>query len=136
MLVPCFELGKAKIGRLLESKNWQYLGLEVKNVRQIYFFILSNSWPRYGQCVLSTSLNAWLKSPLRKISVPLTLPPTAYRILWLLRLKNPPLRYHGRSHFGLYITIDHLLTKAYRGPMPKFGLKSQKFKEIWRFANF
>ena len=62
-------------------------------------------------------------------SIILTLPPTAYRIRWLLRgrgLKDPPLRYHGRSHFGLYIAIDHLLTWTYKGHMPQFGLKSQK----------
>ena len=59
----------------------------------------------------------------------LTLPPTAYRILWLLR-------YHGRSYFGPFIAIDHLLTGTYRGHMPKFVLKSQKFNEILRFVNF
>ena len=47
-----------------------------------------------------------------------------------------PLRYHGRSHFGLYIALDHLLTGTYRGHMPKFGLKSQKLNEILRFVNF
>ena len=46
------------------------------------------------------------------------------------------LRYHRRCHFGLYIAIDHLLTRTYRGHMPKFGLKSQKFNEILRFAYF
>ena len=28
-------------------------------------------------------------------------------------------RYHGRSHFGLYISIDHLLTGTYRGSHAK-----------------
>ena len=35
-------------------------------------------------------------------------------------LKDPPLRYHGWSHFGLYIAIHHLLTRTNRGHMPKF----------------
>ena len=47
----------------------------------------------------------------------------------------PPLRYHGRSHFGLYIAIEHLLPGTYRGHMPKFRLKSQKLNEILRFEN-
>ena len=48
----------------------------------------------------------------------------------------PPLRYHGRSHFGLCIAIQHLLPGIYRGRMPKFRLKSQKLNEILRFENF
>ena len=61
------------------------------------------------------------------ILVSLTLPPTAYRILWL--------RYHGRSHFWLYIVIDHLLKRTYRGHMSKFRLKSQKLNEILKLEN-
>ena len=44
--------------------------------------------------------------------------------------------YHGRSHFGLYISIDHLLLGSYRGHMPRFRLKYQKLNEILRFENF
>ena len=58
-----------------------------------------------------------------KLVETLTLPPTAYWILWLLRLGGDvlktPLRYRGRSHFGLYIAIDHLLPGTYSGHMPK-----------------
>ena len=51
-------------------------------------------------------------------------------------LKDPlPLRYHGRTHFGLYIAIEHLLPGTYRGHMPKFRPKSQKLNEILRFEN-
>ena len=51
------------------------------------------------------------------------------KILIILQLRlrsklNPTsygiLRYHGGSHFGLYIAIDHLLTQTYRGHVPKF----------------
>ena len=44
--------------------------------------------------------------------------------------------FHGRSHFGLFIAIDHLLPGTYRGHMPKFVLKSQKLNERLRFENF
>ena len=51
--------------------------------------------------------------------------------------KDPiPLRYHGRSHFGLYIAIDHVLPGTYRGHMPKFRLISLKLNEMLRFENF
>ena len=50
-------------------------------------------------------------------------------------LKDPPFRYHGRSHFGLYIAIDHLLPGTDRGHMPKFRLKSKKLDEILRLEN-
>ena len=61
----------------------------------------------------------------------------AYLIRLLLweGVLNTPLRYHGRSHFGLYIAIEHLLPGTYRGHMPKFRLKSQKLNEILRFEN-
>ena len=67
----------------------------------------------------------------------LTLPPMAFRIRWLLwgGVLKTPLRYHGRSHFGLYIAIEHLLPGTYRGHMQKFRLKSQKLNEILRFEN-
>ena len=60
--------------------------------------------------------------------------PTSYGIiLWLLR---SPLRYHGKSHFGLYIAIDHLLPGTYRGHMPIFRLISLTLNEILRLENF
>ena len=51
-------------------------------------------------------------------------------------LTLPPTTYHGRSHFGLCIAIDHLLPGTYRGHMPKFRLKSEKLNEMLRFENF
>ena len=62
----------------------------------------------------------------------------AYRIRSLLwggggDLEDLPLRYHGRTHFGLYIAIEHLLPGTCRGHMPKFRPKSQKLKKILRF---
>ena len=50
-------------------------------------------------------------------------------------LKNPP-RYHGRSHSGLYIAVDHLLPGTYRGHMPIFRLISLTLNEILRLENF
>ena len=64
--------------------------------------------------------------------------PTSYGIsdsvaAMVVGLKDPPpLKYHGRSHFGLYIAI----TGIYRGHMPKFRPKSQKCKETLRSINF
>ena len=50
-------------------------------------------------------------------------------------LEDLPLRYHGRTHFGLYIAIEHLLPGTYRGHMPKFRPQSQKLNKILRFEN-
>ena len=64
------------------------------------------------------------------VSPSLTLPPTTYPD------SVAATGSHWRSHFGLYISIDHLLPGTYRGHMPKFWLESQKLKEILRFENF
>ena len=60
--------------------------------------------------------------------------PTSYGISDLVAATGG-VRYHGRSHFGFYIAIDHLLPGTYRGHMPKSRLKSQKLNEILRFEN-
>ena len=108
------------------------------------FWILKKNWN--VKCVLLAKLlpsscsyfaKTCSPSPLSSVSCNffLTLPLTAYRILWLLRgggILKSSLKYLGRSHFGLYIAIDHLLPWTYKGHMPKFRLKSQKF-EICKF---
>ena len=58
----------------LKAKIVNIIALRPKTikVRPLLFFSFLASRPRYWRFVFLTSLNAWLKSPLRKITVPVS----------------------------------------------------------------